>query len=355
MPGLDTATPEELKAALAKSGAGQEANVAQGHTFETPFDFGGIDEPEPGTPDSGMGRFSPLAEDPEPKEASTTEGIEPVEAESGVEATPSAKPSEAMQEAAERAEDYGIPASDLGGMTVKQINVFLDHFDTHMDGVSAATPAPVPATPAVAATPTPVTVAPATPAPELKLSDDADPDMVAMAKYLTSTVGPLAKEIAELKSANASHATETITQGIDMQFDVLAQKHGKSAMNLFGGEGKIRPAQRLNREAVHKAVSVLVQGYKGMGGAMPAAGELFDSAVKSTLGARYANLTAGKKQAAIEQRQTQHIQRPHSRAAGKPPSGYKKAVASAAAFMREHGMTDEHVAVSDEEEFAAIG
>lgn len=355
MPGLDTATPEELKAALAKSSGDQQANVAQGHTFAEPFDFGGIDEPEAGAPDSGMGRFSPLAEDPEPKEASATEGIEPVEGEPGVEGTPAAKPSAQMQEAAERAEDYGIPPSDLEGMTVKQITRMLDRFDDHMDGVSAATPAPAPATPAPATTPTPVTVTAATPAAELKLSDDADPDMVAMARYLTSTVGPLAKEIADLKAANASQATDSITQGIDMQFDVLAQKHGKSALNVFGGEGKIRPAQRVNREAVHKAVSVLVQGHKGMGGAMPAAAELFETAVKSTLGARYANLTAGKKQAAIEQRQTQHIQRPHSRAGGKTPSGYKKAVASAAAFMREHGMTDEHVAVSDEEEFAAIG
>ncbi len=350
MPELDTASPEDLKAALAKSGGDQAANVRQGHTYEDAFDFGGLDEPEAGAADSGMGRFTALAEDPEATAGSETD----VDADATAGGEAPAEPSAAMQEAAERAMDYNIPASDLEGMTVKQVTRFLDHFDTHMDGVSAAAPAAAPATPAPAAIATPVTVAPATPASQLKLSDDADPDMVAMANYLTSTVGPLAKEIAELKSANASHATETITQGIDMQFDVLAQKHGKSALNLFGGEGKIRPAQRLNREAVHKAVSVLVQGHKGMGGAMPAAGELFDTALKSTLGERYANLAAGKKQAAIDERKTQHIQRPHSRAGGKTMSGEKKAVASVAALMRARGMTDEQVAISNEEEFAPI-
>ena len=338
----------------------QEANVDAGHSYEKPFDFGGIDEPGVGEPDSGMGRFSALEEDPEAKEASPTEGVE-VEAGVGGEPAPAPAPSAELQEAAERAEEYGIPASDLEGMTVKQVNRFLDHFDTHVDSISAAAPAPAPSTPAAAATPTPATVLPATSAPELKLSEDADPDMVAMAKYLTSTVGPLAKEIAELKSANASHATDTVTQGVDMQFDVLTQKHGKAALNLFGGEGKIRPAQRVNRENVHKAVSVLVEGHTAMGGVLPSAAELFDTAVKSTLGTRYANLAAGEKAAAIEKRQTQHIQRPHSRSAAKdsrttakPATGYKTAVASVAAFMRERGMTDEHVATSDEEQFAPM-
>ncbi|MEE8607838.1 MAG: hypothetical protein V3S55_09545 [Nitrospiraceae bacterium] len=330
----------------------QQANIDAGHSLEKPFDFGGIDEPGVGEPDSGMGRFSSLAEDPEVTAGSETDLEGDADATVTGEAAP--EPSAELQEAAERALDYNIPASDLEGMTVKQVNRFLDHFDTHVDSISAAAPAPAPSKPAPAATPTPATVVPATPAPELKLSDDADPDMVAMAKYLTSTVGPMAKEISELKAANASHATDTITQGVEMQFDVLTQKHGKAALNLFGGDGKMRPAQRVNRENIHKAVSVLVQGHKGMGGAMPAATELFDTALKSTLGARYANLAAGKKQAAIEQRQTQHIQRPHSRTTAKPATGYKKAVASVAAYMREHGMTDEQVATSNEEEFAPL-
>ena len=321
---------------------------------ESPFDFGGMDEPEAGAPDSGMGRFSALAEDPEPKEGSATEGIEIEAGEAGEGGEAVRVPSVEVQEAAERAKEYGIPASDLMGMTVKQVNRFLDHFDNHVDAISAAAPAPAPATPAPAPTPTPATVV-TTPAAELKLSEDADPDMVLMANFLSKSVGKLAIDVAELKASNAVHATDTMTQGVDIQFDTLAQKHGKPALNLFGGEGKMRPAQRVNRENVHKAVSVLVQGHTAMGGVMPSAGELFEQALKSTLGTRYGNLVAGKKQAAVEQRQGQHIQRPHSRAGGKPISGDKKAVASVAALMRERGMTDEHVATSGEEEFAAIG
>lgn len=300
-------------------------------SFGNAIDFSGLEEPDHDTVTSSPHAF----EGSRPKDSE--EGDPEVTAEDE-----GKEEGEVSDDILLRAEELGLNQDDLKGLPKGKVKKILDSFESYLELVPKE-PAPS------KSTETEKTKEETKEEEPVDLGD-IDEDTTKALKGLMGQVKSLRQELASVRQEAMASNRVDLHRQMESQFSDLGTKFGKGATQRFG-EDNPKGAHKLRRRGVERKVEMLMAGYKSIGQEPPEIGKVFDEALRSTLGDEYAKMAQSHpaKAAAKTERESQLISRPRSRKASPGASGEKKAIQTAAKFMREHGMMDEDVEVPSEE------